>query len=225
MSQDADPAQAALRMRASDADRERVANLLRDAYAEGRLSPVEHEERLSAVYRAATYGDLLPVLSDLPVPPGALAVPRGSGPDLVRGSTQSAAGSAGPVVRPERAGEGDASAVAVFGGFERTGEWVVPPQMTVVAIFGGGQLDFSRAVLTSEQTVLTITALFGGVEITVPEGIAIRHEAFAIFGGHSLPKDAAVEGAPVLVLKGAAVFGGVDVHRPKGEGRRSIRSS
>lgn len=45
-----DPVGDAQRMRASDADRERVAELLREAYVEGRLSPVEHEERLAGVY-------------------------------------------------------------------------------------------------------------------------------------------------------------------------------
>ena len=38
--------------------------LLRDAFAEGRLSPVEHEERLTQVYAATTYADLVPLLHD-----------------------------------------------------------------------------------------------------------------------------------------------------------------
>ena len=79
-----DPVADALRMRASDADRERVASILRDAYVEGRLSPVEHEERLAEAYRATTYGDLVPVLRDLPVPPGTLAVPVSRGVELQR---------------------------------------------------------------------------------------------------------------------------------------------
>lgn len=41
-----------MRMRASDADREKVASSLRNAYAEGRLSLAEHEERLIDVMRA-----------------------------------------------------------------------------------------------------------------------------------------------------------------------------
>ena len=213
---DSDPVQAALRMRASDADRERVADLLRDAYAEGRLSPVEHEERLSATYQAATYGELIPVLHDLPVPPGTLAVPESRGVDLVRAPSAPAGSTSGLVVRPELAGEGEATAVAVFGGFERSGAWIVRPELTAVAIFGGGEMDFTEAVLTSHETVLTITALFGGVDITVPDGIAVRNEGFAIFGGHSVPREPTPAGAPVLVIRGAAIFGGVDVHRPRG---------
>ena len=53
-------------LRASDADRERVAEVLRDALAEGRLDMGEFEERLDAAYRARTYGELAPLTRDLP---------------------------------------------------------------------------------------------------------------------------------------------------------------
>jgi hypothetical protein len=52
--------------RASDADREAVADRLRQASVEGRLEPHELEERLAAAFRARTYGDLDPLLRDLP---------------------------------------------------------------------------------------------------------------------------------------------------------------
>jgi len=41
-------------MRASDADRERVAKVLHEAMGEGRLTLAEVEERLQAVYAAKT---------------------------------------------------------------------------------------------------------------------------------------------------------------------------
>jgi hypothetical protein len=54
------------RIRASDAEREQVAHILRTAMAEGRLTLDEGGERLTAVY-AATYRDeLAPLTSDLP---------------------------------------------------------------------------------------------------------------------------------------------------------------
>jgi hypothetical protein len=56
-------------LRASDADREAVAERLRHAAVEGRLDPDELEERLHAALRARTYGDLRRLLSDLPVKP------------------------------------------------------------------------------------------------------------------------------------------------------------
>jgi DUF1707 SHOCT-like domain len=53
-------------LRASDADREQVAEQLRHATGEGRLSPDELEERLEAVFAARTYGELDAVVADLP---------------------------------------------------------------------------------------------------------------------------------------------------------------
>ena len=58
-------------LRASDADRELVAERLRDALAEGRLDMEEFGERLDAVYQARTYGELAPLTKDLPVGAGA----------------------------------------------------------------------------------------------------------------------------------------------------------
>ena len=48
-------------LRASDADRDAVAERLRRAAVEGRLQPEELEERLHAALRARTYGDRVPV--------------------------------------------------------------------------------------------------------------------------------------------------------------------
>lgn len=57
-------------VRASDADRDAVAGLLRDAHAEGRLTVEEFTERLDAAYAARTHGDLVPLTSDLPASTG-----------------------------------------------------------------------------------------------------------------------------------------------------------
>ncbi|NUP44134.1 MAG: DUF1707 domain-containing protein, partial [Streptomyces sp.] len=53
-------------LRASDADRDRIADILREALAEGRLDPEEHADRIDAVYRAKTVGELDPLVRDLP---------------------------------------------------------------------------------------------------------------------------------------------------------------
>jgi Domain of unknown function (DUF1707) len=66
-------------MRASDADRDRVAAVLRDAHADGRLAQDELLERLDATYDARTYGDLDRLVADLPRParpPASRAAPR-----------------------------------------------------------------------------------------------------------------------------------------------------
>ena len=53
-------------LRASDADRERVAERLRQAATEGRLLTDEFEQRLEASFSARTYAQLDAVLADLP---------------------------------------------------------------------------------------------------------------------------------------------------------------
>ena len=57
------------RLRASDKDRERTAELLREHHAQGRLTPEEFDERIDRTFTAKTIGDL-----------GALR-PRGSAVD------------------------------------------------------------------------------------------------------------------------------------------------
>jgi hypothetical protein len=54
------------RLRASDADRERTAELLREHHAVGRLTAEEFEGRLEATFAARTRGDLDQLLADLP---------------------------------------------------------------------------------------------------------------------------------------------------------------
>ena len=56
-------------IRASDQERESVVDVLRDAYADGRLTLDEFEERTSAAYAAKTWADLRELTSDLPAEP------------------------------------------------------------------------------------------------------------------------------------------------------------
>ena len=60
-----DPAGRA-QLRAATADRDRAADLLNTAYAEGRLGKDEHEARLARVMSAATFAELDAVVADLP---------------------------------------------------------------------------------------------------------------------------------------------------------------
>src|SRR5919106_568451 len=64
-------------LRASDADRDAVAERLRQAAVEGRLDPDELEQRLHTAFRAKTYGELDGLLGDLPANPVKWERPRG----------------------------------------------------------------------------------------------------------------------------------------------------
>src|SRR5271154_5203219 len=98
-------------LRASDADRERVAETLREAAGDGRLTIDELDERLDAVYAAKTYAELEPITHDLP---GRGATPPAPVP----------AATADPARFGGEATSG--GAVAILGGFSRKGMWIVP---------------------------------------------------------------------------------------------------
>ena len=54
-------------MRASDRDRAVIETVLADAFAEGRLTRSEYDERAEAAMTSRTLGELLPLVDDLPV--------------------------------------------------------------------------------------------------------------------------------------------------------------
>ena len=66
-------------LRASDAERERVAQLLRDSAADGRLDMDELDERLESAYAARTFGELRALTRDLPVVAPQPTLPERSG--------------------------------------------------------------------------------------------------------------------------------------------------
>jgi Domain of unknown function (DUF1707)/Domain of unknown function (DUF4234) len=55
-------------IRVSDAERQAAAERLGAAMADGRLDPIEYDERIALAYAAVTYGDLDRLFADLPGP-------------------------------------------------------------------------------------------------------------------------------------------------------------
>lgn len=217
------------RLRASDADREQVARMLTDGMNDGRLTPAELQERLDAVYRARTLGELEPLTRDLPDhrPLGASMLPAGAstGHGVSVRSAQS-----GPVV----GGVGTSSgAVAIFGAARRRGEWVVPAQFTAVAVMGAVELDLTQATFAAQRVCITAVAIMGAVDITVPAGVRVEVSGAGIMGAFEddmADQPAAGPSTPVLRVNGAAIMGGVRVTRseagPKqlpGDGRPQLR--
>lgn len=154
--QPAAPAQTApAGIRASDADRDRIADILRDAMAEGRLTAEEHAERVDAVYRAKTVGELEPLVRDLPTP-GAAALPS----------------SAAPYAYGPEAPTGPAdNLVAIFSSSTRKGRWRVGGRTNAFSLFGSVEIDLTEALFGQRLTVINATSIFGSVEIKVPENI------------------------------------------------------
>lgn len=191
-------------LRASHADRERVAAVLTDAMAQGRLTPAELEERLDIVYGAKTLGELVPVTRDLPVA-GNLPGPAVPMP------------AAAPLPAVARVGGHPTSkfAFALMSGSDRKGEWVVPRQFTAVAIMGGVDLDLTEAFFETNEVTITAVALMGGVDIIVPDDVEVRANGLGVMGGfdHRVPPPPAGGRHRVLTVNGAALMGGVDIRR------------
>jgi hypothetical protein len=210
------PLGAAARVLISDADRGRFADVIGDAFAEGRLTREEYEDRLSVTMSARTVADLVPVLEGLPP-----AVAADALAPLVTIGNPAPGPAKDPATTtnwwPAAGGTASSSSVAaIFGGATRKGEWVVPAQLTAFAMFGGVELDLTRASFAQAESEIIAVAVMGGVEITVPDGLTVHVDGVGIFGGFDQKAEGPGEaGAPVLRVKGAALFGGVEVKRKR----------
>lgn len=189
--------------RASDSDRVWVSEMLDAAYADGRLTLQEHEDRIGRALHARTFGELAPLTADLGQGAG-LAVP----PEAPLPATNPQ----GHGVRVDTSHQGPADTiVAIFSGSERIGARRVPAATTAVAAFGGVRLDLRDAVLEARTVVVNTWAIFGGIEIIVPEGVRVVTKVAPIFGGATSNVRSSDPNAPTIEVRGLAAFGGVDV--------------
>jgi hypothetical protein len=189
-------------LRASDAERDRVADILREALAEGRLDADEHSERLDRVYAAKTLGELEPLIGDLPV--------------------DRAAATSEPSPRPypgESGGGENPTLVGILSGAERKGRWRVGSRITAVAVMGGIEIDLTEATFTSPELVIHCTAIMGGVSIKVPENVTLRGSGvIGIMGGADVRAfEAEDPNAPVVRINGVAFWGGVEAKAKRGK--------
>jgi hypothetical protein len=195
-------------LRASDADREQVATLLSTAYAEGRLTREEHDERIDQLMAAKTFDDLIPITRDLvPVsPPTPVAAQRPTSRFTIDTAGQNRV--------PDKM-------IAIFGGVSRSGRWRVRKNIQALTLFGGIDLDLRDAIFESPVVEISGFWCFGGLDIKVPEGLDVQDQTAGIFGGTDV-RDVGVPAldAPTLVIKGMTLFGGVSVRGPKPSKRR-----
>jgi hypothetical protein len=188
-------------LRASNADRERIAKVLHDGMAEGRLTVSELEERLDKVYAAKTVGELVPLIRDLPVQTTAGAVP----------------GQALAAATNRVGGRGTSSAaVAVLSSAERKGPWTVPPTFTAFAMMGSVEIDLTQARLEDAETTIQAFAFMGSVEVIVPDDVTVNVTGVGFMG--TFDDHARVSGppgSPAVRINGFALMGSVEVKRPK----------
>jgi hypothetical protein len=184
--------------RASDADRELVAEILRRAAGDGRLTLGELDQRLEAAHVATTYAELEKLTEDLPGLAGVLAPPAGNLPAQRFGGN--------PTSR---------FGIALMSGFNRAGRWVVPRRFTGLAIMGFGSMDMRNASFAEQTVRVTVFTLMGGMEIVVPEDAEVQAHGLGImggFGGHRVTSTDQA-GEPVIIVTGLAIMGGIIIRR------------
>ncbi|MFJ4522246.1 DUF1707 domain-containing protein [Streptomyces sp. NPDC088810] len=195
----------AAELRASDADRDRVADILREALAEGRLTADEHAERVDGVLHAKTVGELEVFIRDLPAghrrPAGPASMPAPPRPS--------------PGAIPA---EADANVVAVFSSAMRRGRWRAGRRLHAYAVFGSVEIDLSEAVFEYQQVVIRAVSVFGDVQIRVPENVSLRGTGGGVLGNFEVgPLDSADPEAPVVYVDGWAVLGNVEARAKRGK--------
>ena len=197
------------RLRISDSDRHRVAELLREAAGEGRIDMEELDERLEAAYDAKTYADLVPITADLPLGGAQPRVPAERRPaDLV------------PAPSYE-------NSFAIMGGTTRKGIWEVGPTHTAVAVMGGVDIDLREARFASGETVINAYAFWGGIDIYVNAQTQVIIDGVGIMGAFEQSRDRVAPelgpDSPVVRVTGFALMAGITVHRRAMPGTRRRR--
>jgi len=180
------PRQAPRDLRASDADRDRVLALLSEAASDGRLTTDEHAERVQQACTARTLGELADLTKDLAV------------------------ASAQPVRL-----EGGRVISGIFGPARRDGRWVVPETITVTAMFGEVEADFTQAILQTRHVQLLATVIGGRLRLVVPDGVSVVVTAPVVLGrrrGGTAPPAGA--DTPVIEVKGLVLGGEIIVRTP-----------
>lgn len=179
-------------MRASDADRERIAGALAEALATGRLNVEEYTERLDTALTARTVGELEPLVSDLPA----------------ARSRSAEVALAGQAADPRTVTR------AVLSKVRRGAQAVVPAHSAAEARFGAVVLDLREAVFEQPEVTITATSFCGKIEILVPPNARVDDVGTAFCGKRTLPGSApSGPGGPAIHIDGSSAFGHLKVIR------------
>ncbi len=186
-------------LRASHADRDQAAELLRVAAGDGRLSPDELDDRLERALTARTYAELAALTADLPATPGAAVAPAGAG-----------AASATPK---------DLVRIHVHNsGARRDGRWVVPKELDVKVRGGDVRLDFTEAVITQPLLRITAEVRHGNLRLVTRPGIVVDADDLSVRGARVALPEPPGPGVPVLLrveITGSVRGGGITAGPPR----------
>jgi DUF1707 SHOCT-like domain len=157
-------------LRASDADRDRVIDVLRAAVADGRLDPAEFDERLDGALAARTFDALAPLTADL------IASPGNSGAFTLPLAGTPAEPAAELITIREK-----------HGTVRRDGRWTLPHRLALRTAWCNVMLDLTSAVRSGPELIIELEVRGGNVELVLAPGMAVdanglsvRHSRLAI---------------------------------------------
>jgi Domain of unknown function (DUF1707) len=185
-------------LRATDAEREHVVELLQRAVGLGMLGLDEFGARADQALAAVTREHLSAVLLDLPVDDA----PVSGRPEDV-------------LVLRTRLSE-----------VSRRGRWRVPKRVLISSRLGSTRLDFTSATLDHPTLAIELDVTAGSVDLLVPRGASVDTSAVALDTGELTDRGAgrdAVPGGPTLVLSGRVRAGQLRIHRPSYLKRLALR--
>jgi hypothetical protein len=200
-----DPESSVPALRASDDERERAADLLRDAMTSGRLSVDELDDRMQRVFRAQTRVELERLVNDV-------LAPTDDPHPIATGANPASSVARTPVRQGE---DGTRRVLSILSGSERKGRWRLAASCSVVDVLGGSQLDLTAVELASDRVNLKVLSVLGGAEIILPMGLNLEISQFSILGGNEIDigDEQPDPGGPVVHLRLVSILGGVNVHR------------
>lgn len=160
-------------LRVSHEDRDQVAEALRVAAGDGRLTSDELDERLERALTARTFDDLAVLVADLPAAGTSLAPLPGA----VAAALPGVAGAA-PVKELIRIHITSAQDT-------RDGRWTVPAQMDLKVSSGSIKLDFTRAVITQPTLHIDAEVKSGHLILVTRPGIAVDLDDVSVKSGQA----------------------------------------
>ncbi len=172
------------RRRVSDSEREAAAHRLNHAFAEGRLTVEEFDQRLSVAYDATYDDELTSLVCDLPLRDRLPPVP-GENIELRTGS----------------------------GTVKRGGGWVVPRWVRIVSDCGTVRLDLTAATIAHPVVDIELCVDSGTTVITLPRGASANVDSLTTHDGSIRVRVAAAPtlGSPHLRLSGHVTVGTVKI--------------
>ena len=141
-------------VRASDADRDRVIDVLRAATADGRLTADEFSERMEAALSSRTFRELAPLTADL------VAIPASRAPEPAP---------AKDVIRIDQRG----------GTVQRTGRWLVPLRLEMHPSWCDVSINFTEAVIRHDTLHIDMKMRGGSLILVVGPGIVVDADSLA----------------------------------------------